>query len=80
MSLVPATVLAWAAAVYVAEVNGLPVGQTILFTFLCGALLQFSYIFSNIVFYTEDRSAELPLTHARLWHYFADGLSHKRHN
>lgn len=78
LSLVPTTVLAWGAAVYVAGLHALPLGQTVLFTIVCGIWLQISYIFSNILFYTDDRSSVLPLAGIRLWHHFAGSVTNKQ--
>ncbi|MGB8279316.1 MAG: hypothetical protein WCF20_15485 [Methylovirgula sp.] len=42
-ALIPATVLAWIAAVHIAQLDSLSVLQTLIATFLCGACLQLGY-------------------------------------
>ncbi len=42
--LIPATLLAWIAAVYFARLDIFSVMQTLIAAFLCGACLQFGYL------------------------------------
>ena len=48
-ALIPVTLLAWAVAVSLAQIESLSLAQTIIAVFLCGASLQFGYFVGGML-------------------------------
>lgn len=56
-ALIPATLVAWVAAVHLAELNSFSTALTVLSAFICGAFLQFGYLMGAL--FLPQRSAAI---------------------